>query len=673
MSITDTSQSIDDTPDLQILGAAYGRAKVTAKVIALVDRTTAPQSLQVVASNAVFGDSWHNIRKTLTVVYRYGEVGAPHVAAVKEGETLRITGATQEADRAVQEIVTPQLTIFGATYGPGDVTPALDALIDRASQSLSVTADNATFGDTWVGVPKTLVVVAAYEHQVPFTDVVVERDHYALKYRPPLRILSGYWGQLDVTAILQANIRQRTLTIGASDATFGDGWPGVTKSLSVVYQYGDETPQLAIAEEGATLAIDYHGFVGRYTPPPDPRALNVLKASYGRADVTSKVASLVRDDELQFTADNALFGDSWPQVPKSFTMAYSWGPTAPRHLMVPERASVRVSQPALRSPLRLLTLAGLFANGDHVAVAASNDAFWTLGAGGQIVASAPSRSEATTFTIAGVTAMSAQMVLQAPDGTFVGVGGAGALHSGASREGAAPLIASLTGRGAIVLSVLGLGRTFCALTEQGTIIAAGSDETTFATSFALQLEATAEGLASHLELYAEGAAAAAALPVSPELLAVVWDLTGGWFLALGLGPLIGGGVPKAGIVALIRANARANAALNAMIQAVENNPEVSLGAAFVAFAGILWDEGIMWAVLRMAFSAAGWWALAAVATKVLEWTLLPEVEAAEIVVSFGIWVYRTMTDIIALVNSGSATALAADERDAPAPVAAAAG
>jgi hypothetical protein len=162
---------------------------------------------------------------------------------------------------------------------------------------------------------------------VPFLDIVTEGTPYLVKYRPPLQILAASWGLDDVTATVQIAMSRRTLTIQASTDALGDGlWPGVTKSLDVIYQYGGEQPQLAIATEGQRLSIDYTRQEA-YEPDPDPRVLNVIKAAYGKADVTDKARSLVTGDGLRFKVSADLFGgDNWPGTPKSLLLAFSWGP-----------------------------------------------------------------------------------------------------------------------------------------------------------------------------------------------------------------------------------------------------------------------------------------------------------------------------------------------------------
>ena len=70
---------------LRIAGAAYGLGDVTHKVQSKVRNNR----LHIAASNRVFGDTWPWVRKTLVVVYQYGN-GSYRTKIVTEGHTLRI-------------------------------------------------------------------------------------------------------------------------------------------------------------------------------------------------------------------------------------------------------------------------------------------------------------------------------------------------------------------------------------------------------------------------------------------------------------------------------------------------------------------------------------------------------------------------------------------------------
>ena len=71
---------------LNILGAAYGPADVTNKGRSLVSGN----HLRVAARNSVFGDPWRTKKKTLVVVYQFGN-GPYWTKIVTEGHTLGIS------------------------------------------------------------------------------------------------------------------------------------------------------------------------------------------------------------------------------------------------------------------------------------------------------------------------------------------------------------------------------------------------------------------------------------------------------------------------------------------------------------------------------------------------------------------------------------------------------
>src|SRR5689334_5698364 len=207
----ETAMPVTTTGQLKILGAAYGLARVTGQVINLVNRGTNPQSLSITASNDVFGDTWPGVHKSLTVVYCYDD-GAARVAVATEGNRLTIGAAEFAQSRPVpapSASSQPQLTVWGASYGQADVTGTIRGMISQAKQTLSLTANNATFRDSWPGVTKSFVIVASYTGQVPFVDIVAENGAYNLKFRPPMQILSAFWGLADVTAVVQSQISQR--------------------------------------------------------------------------------------------------------------------------------------------------------------------------------------------------------------------------------------------------------------------------------------------------------------------------------------------------------------------------------------------------------------------------------------------------------------------------------
>lgn len=650
----------DNPNELQIIGAAYGLRQVTGKVIGLVNRTTTPQSLNVTANNATFDDNWPKNAKSLTVVYRYGNSGAPQVATAMQDQRINITGPGT-VSAATEDDTSPPLTVWGASYGPRDVTSKVRGMISKANQSLSVTPNNATFTDTWPGIAKVFVIVASYSNQVPFVDIVIENVPYFLKYRPPLQIMSAFYGLRDVTAQLQSSVSRRTLVVVASNEVFGDGgWP-TTKSLDVVYQYGDQRPQLAIARQYTTLTIEYNGSVSAYAPPVDANALNVITAAYGLNDVTAIVRRLIANQQLDFHAGNAIFGDGWPGNAKTFAMAYSWGPSSLTTLVVEENRRVAVAQSQSDWTQNMVTLEGLMANGDMLRIQTGVGLYWSVGPGRQILATAANLESGQQFTVGGVKTGQPGITLQSGDGTFVMLASDGTLHTGGTVQQAAVLVPSLLSTGAITLSLAGgAGAPFIAVGPNGVVLAASSYEADFASQFNLRLTATAAGTANHLFAYTGMSQAdLELLDFDPLLAQVVWDLTGGWFLALGLGPLMNGSaVGQTGLVALLRSNARVAAAMDGLVTAVRNNPEVPLLPALYAFYRVVFDERLMLAIFRLIANQTKWWVVTYVATTMLvKFAIIPELGLAQMTTSFAIWAYNTANDIIAYVNSGKTTPL----------------
>ncbi|HEX8366017.1 MAG TPA: hypothetical protein VF603_12125 [Allosphingosinicella sp.] len=345
---------------LEILGAAYGLADVAGKVRKAVNQGASPNALSIRADNATFGDSWPGFAKTLTVVCRYGPDGGPVTKAVREGETLTLGQAEYDASRAGASDVPvksgDKLTIWGASYGPADVTAIVRARVG-GDQTLGFTADNATFGDSWPGVRKTCVIVSSYGRAGLDTDIVIESAASSTMPGDDLQILGAAYGKADVTAIVAAAVDRHadpnTLDIAADNATFGDGWPGIPKTLTLVCRFGsDGAPVVKVAREGERLTIgaaDHAASLDNQSPETrSPGFLTLWGASYGPADVTDKAGAFCGSDQaLAFTADNGTFGDSWPGVRKACVLVSSYYPQPPVVTIAEEGGGLKLVPPAL--------------------------------------------------------------------------------------------------------------------------------------------------------------------------------------------------------------------------------------------------------------------------------------------------------------------------------------
>lgn len=649
--------------NLQILGASWGLITVTTTVIDKVQRQNVPQTLSIAASNSVFGDGWKNVGKTLCIAYRYGETGSVQVATAKEGGSINITGPPAEGyGEVTSDDSQPQLTVYAAAYGPKDCTSTVQAMIKSTDQSLTFTANDQTFSDSWAGTKKSFTIVAAFTGQVPFTDVLAEGSSYFLKYRPAFAVLSAAWGIQDATAIVQSLAFRRTLSIDASNQALGfDGWPTNQKTLVVVYQYGNEQPQSVITTEGNHLSIDYSSNPA-YQPPLDSSSLNVIAAAWGPASVTTPVISKVGGgSRLDLVANIATFGDSWPHKKKSFVLSYSWGPSAPQTLVLPEGGIVTVDKPRPDVSSGLVALTGMISEGDNIAVQTGIGLYLTVASSGQILGNGTSLGANSTFQINTVQGALDQISLSCGSAP-VGVGSDGTLYANSSLT-PAKFVLSLTTSGSLVISVVGSTSVFASVRATDTaIIAAGTDDLTFDTTFSLSLNCTAAGFQNHVDRHGIDLT----IPEDGDTLALiklVWDLTGGFFIALGLGPLLNGSTTiQTGVYSLITQNATVNRALTAVIAAVKNNIAATATAGlFVSFIGSIYDAGLLWKILRFCLVQVGWKALAWILTKILA-CISPigqAAQAAEIIIAFASWAYTTTKDAIAYINSVGAASVSA--------------
>lgn len=162
---------------LNIAIAIYGLGTVTDNVANLIIDGD-PQILNLMVNNQVIGkDGWRGQKKSITIVYNY-DGGDLRVAAAKEGDVLTITPDMPKQLKPVSANTSTddtKLSVLAATYGPDDVTYKVKNLISSNNTS-SFVADNITFGDTWHGVSKTLVIVLGHGSKVKAAEVFTEKE-----------------------------------------------------------------------------------------------------------------------------------------------------------------------------------------------------------------------------------------------------------------------------------------------------------------------------------------------------------------------------------------------------------------------------------------------------------------------------------------------------------------
>ena len=128
------------------------------------------------------------------------------------------------------------------------------------------------------------------------------------------------------------------------------------------------------------------------------------------------------------------------------------------------------------------------------------------------------------------------------------------------------------------------------------------------------------------------------------MLSFIWSLTGGFFLAVGLGPFIATGEPKLGLLNLIKSNPTAWKALvdfkNAIVSSTRNITAAIAGGLGVLT--VLFKEGLLWTIFKMALQAGIWMILGVGIAKVIQVLFLPETEVAELLASFTTWAIQTV-------------------------------
>lgn len=233
------------------------------------------------------------------------------------------------------------LTILGAAYGLADVTSKVKGMV-KSNGTLTVTADNATFGDSWKGTTKSLVLVYRYDNLQPEVRVVAENSTVSIVEPSPiaaeagamaiegLLIYGAAYGLGDVTSQVRRQVNGTALNVVANNATYGDTWKGTTKSMVVVYA-GTNGPEVKIVQENQPMSIQM-GY-----------PLQIMGATYGPQDVTDKVKSKIDNQEVHLTANNATFGDSWKGTTKSLTVTYCYGNQLPQVAVVEENHQLNIT------------------------------------------------------------------------------------------------------------------------------------------------------------------------------------------------------------------------------------------------------------------------------------------------------------------------------------------
>ena len=246
-------------------------------------------------------------------------------------------------------------------------------------------ASNGVWGETWYGVPKTMVVVYEYDG-LQMLDVVKQDKRMHFIASPPMTILGTAYGLADVTTKVCELVKNRSFTATANNSTSVDGWVGTQKTLVVTYQYGEEIPQVSAVKQDQTMEIIYSkksAFLGS----TDPDVLMILGAAYGPSDVTHKIQSLVKGNILQTENNISVFThDPWVCVDKSLAIVYWYGRNRPQTKIAVKRSKVSIAKKLVLPYAGLVDTNDLLNDGDVLALSTVNSKFISCDSNNVLVA-----------------------------------------------------------------------------------------------------------------------------------------------------------------------------------------------------------------------------------------------------------------------------------------------
>ena len=636
---------------LKILGAAYGPANVTREVFDKVSSN----SLQFKVSD--LEDTWPGKHKSLVISYQY--TGQPvKLEIVPDSGTCSIhppPGSSKQSSKVVDilpahwngEIASTvgrrslqsaanqsNITILGAAWGLDNVTSqAQEKIVDK--KKFDSIASNAAWGkDGWPGKTKTLVVIYKYDGAVPMVQIVIENGTMTFVASPPMYVLGAAYGLADITNQVQGMIQNRQLNLIPVHA-FKDSWPGHNKSFVLVYQYGNQMPKLAIYNENDSVGILYSSTC-EYNDFTNPARLTIISAVYGLKDVTTIVKSKVDKEDTclnNLAVNNSTFTDGWPGNRKTLVVVYQYGRDIPSLTITQEDGSLSIAKKF--TPFNsLLDPRNMLHTGDTVAFLASNYQYVTCDSQNKLVASGTSPGGNCQLQVAVFPEEGGQesfTIMSKTTSMYVVIDSDNSLSMTGNSSMAAKFTLSLSTSGEFRLASKDT-KQYVRLTQDLHLKADSSDFYGASTSFQLAVDTQNLNLLYHdvkLESLSD---------CDKAWLAFIWQLTGGFFSALGLGPFISTGAPNPGLLALLRSNSTVWTATQRLQQTLLASTSVaSRVLAGVSIFSVLYHEGFLWGVIKFFLKLGGWYLVTKVLAKVIQTVFLPEGEAALLLASFTVW------------------------------------
>ncbi|MDP9269246.1 MAG: DUF3011 domain-containing protein [Acidobacteriota bacterium] len=311
-----------NTGRLQITRAVYGVGSRWADVTNRLNSQIQGNQLRMDVNNDTMGgDPAQNQSKTLRVDYTFD--GRTNQVAVNEGDTLQLNSGTSNSRLQITR------AIYGAGYRNSDVTARLNSQIRGDQLNLQVNNDTMG-GDPAQNQSKTLRVDYTIDGR---TGQVAVNEGDTLRLNSgtsnnngSLQITRATYGSgyrnSDVTARLNSQIRGDQLNLQVNNDTMGgDPAPNQSKTLTVAYALNGRTNQVVI-NEGDMLRLPFGDTSN------NNGSLQITRATYGagyrNSDVTARLNSQIRNDQLNLQVNNdTMGGDPAPNQAKTLTVAYT--------------------------------------------------------------------------------------------------------------------------------------------------------------------------------------------------------------------------------------------------------------------------------------------------------------------------------------------------------------
>ncbi len=595
-------------------------------------------SLFVKAEKATFGpDPMPGHHKSLVVCYLDGSQ-EPCLAIAKENESINVSlKARYHKDQLSSDWQTEvsaassrnpgkkeTITILGAVWGVKDVTKHARLLVQGSKKEFKQLATNKAWEDGWPRVVKTLVVFYQYS-EIPMMSVVRETETMHFVISPPLFILGAAYGLEPVTQQVRDLVKNRQLDL-IPNMILPDNWFRNYKSFVMVYQFGDEKPQLFISDEFKKISIRYEQ-KEQEEVKINPDQLLILGAAYGLNDVTTKVKSSVYENELVTLVNNTLFGDaSWKLSSKTLVVVYQYGSSPPVVSITQELKKVEITKILPPTYGGLVDARSLVDNNDIIFLLAVNSKYVTCMPNSDKLGAVAESSSCIEFIIVQPDSLG-PFFLKTKSSQVCAVDKDGYLILKDEQE-AAPLslMLMLSTTGKVQLATT--DNKFVRLAENDFLKADTTEHFSALTSFQLAIDCCAnlQRLPSNDQ-------------ESPDLwLSFVWQVTEGFFLALGLEPFLHTSSPSIGLLHLIQGNQNANKARLTLREELRLTTSVTKAvSSAIHFLKVLWKEGILWKVFKFVRLQEGVIIYTEIFARVIQVILLPEAEATLLLAGFTTW------------------------------------